>query len=292
MRLDNTDENVCIAREGVVKLLGDFRLAVVLEQLIYWSRKTRDYDRFLQEEIILISESGDKSNVGKRHGWIYKSAKELSEELMGIGAPSTIAKDLVELENRGFIESRNNPKYKWDHTKQYRPNYIKIQAELLKLGYIHDKIGISKKMITEYRPISIRDKSNNNSDKTIPETTTETANKDSKDSQPAAGPKSKPRTDPHSLMVSALQKTIKMDMKIGSNAGRIVRASKQLREAGYTHEDILAYKDNWKKDWRYKRDKSPPALTTLLSEIEKKESWEDEIERNRKIAQAAWDAAK
>jgi hypothetical protein len=44
MKLGNGEENVVIAREGVVKLLGDFRLAVVLEQLIYWSNKTKYYD--------------------------------------------------------------------------------------------------------------------------------------------------------------------------------------------------------------------------------------------------------
>ena len=150
MKLSNGEENVVIAREGVVKLLGDFRLAVVLEQLIYWSNKTRDYDKFLEEEIELINKDGGKSDLEKRHGWIYKTAQELSDELMGIGAPPTIAKDLVKLEELGYIESRNNPKYKWDHTKQYRPNYVKIQKDLIELGYIHEKIGISQSMLTEY----------------------------------------------------------------------------------------------------------------------------------------------
>ena len=178
MKLGNGEENVVIAREGVVKLLGDFRLAVVLEQLIYWSNKTRDYDKFLEEEIELINKDGGKSDLEKRFGWIYKTAQELSDELMGIGAPKTIAKDLVKLEELGYIESRNNPKYKWDHTKQYRPNYVKIQKDLLELGYIHEKIGISQSMLTEYTPISLREKSMALSERTIPETTTEITYKD------------------------------------------------------------------------------------------------------------------
>ena len=137
MKLGNGEENVVIAREGVVKLLGDFRLAVVLEQLIYCSNKTKDYDEFLEQEIELINKNGGKSELEKRHGWIYKTAQELSDELMGIGAPPTIAKDLVHLEELGYIESRNNPKQMWDHTKQYRPNFLKIQTDLLELGYIH-----------------------------------------------------------------------------------------------------------------------------------------------------------
>ena len=116
----------------------------------------------------------------KRHGWIYKTSQELSDELMGIGAPPTIAKDLVHLEELGYLESRNNPKYKWDHTKQYRPNFIKIQTDLLELGYIHEKIGISQSMLTEYKSISLRDKSvslreksSDLPDRTIPEITSE-----------------------------------------------------------------------------------------------------------------------
>ena len=178
MKLGNSEENVVIAREGVVKLLGDFRLAVVLEQLIYWSNKTRDYDKFLEEELELINKDGGKSDLEKRYGWIYKTAQELADELMGIAAPPTIAKDLVTLEELGYIESRNNPKYKWDRTKQYRPNLVKIQKDLLELGYIHEKIGISQSMLTEYKSIYLRDKSSAQIERTIPETTTEITYKD------------------------------------------------------------------------------------------------------------------
>jgi hypothetical protein len=76
---------------------------------------------------------------------------------------------------------------------------------------------------------------------------------------------------PHKEMVQALMDATELDMKIKSNAGRIYKASKELREAGYTPEDVIAFKENWKQDWRYKKDGQPPSIAVVHSEIKKAE---------------------
>lgn len=73
----------------------------------------------------------------------------------------------------------------------------------------------------------------------------------------------------HQAIVQALSKTTGMDMKIRANAGRIVSAAKQLREAGYTADHIQKFGELWKKDWRFRQNRQPPALTTIISEISK-----------------------
>lgn len=75
----------------------------------------------------------------------------------------------------------------------------------------------------------------------------------------------------HNAMFDALADATELDIKLRLNAGRINRASKELREAGYTPKDVYAFKENWKQDWRYKRDKKPPAISIIQAEIKKAE---------------------
>lgn len=90
----------------------------------------------------------------------------------------------------------------------------------------------------------------------------------------------------HKEMVQALMDATELDMKIRVNAGKIYKASKELREAGYTPEDVNAFKNKWKQDWRYRKDRQPPSISIVHSEIkkaERKQSTEEWLaERRRK----------
>ena len=48
---------------------------------------------------------------------------------------ATIRNHLKVLINLGFIDERNNPKYKWDRTKQYRVNLVNIAKALYDKGF-------------------------------------------------------------------------------------------------------------------------------------------------------------
>ena len=69
------------------------------------------------------------------YGWIYKTADELAEEIMlGLSA-SQVRRYVRDLVDMGFISKRNNPKYKWDRTLQYRVNLVNIAKALKEKGY-------------------------------------------------------------------------------------------------------------------------------------------------------------
>ncbi|WP_066638367.1 hypothetical protein [Desulfolucanica intricata] len=75
-------------------------------------------------------------NIKYTNGWIYKSAEELSEETMLKMSASSIRKHLKELIDKGWLLERTNPIHKWDRTKQYRVNLLKIYNDLWELGYV------------------------------------------------------------------------------------------------------------------------------------------------------------
>ena len=124
-----------VIKEEFVALTGDFVKAVILNQLIYWSERVEDFDRFIQEEKQRAEVEGKEVNIELRKGWLYKSAQELSEETMLGLSPETIRRAIKELVSQGWISERINPQYKWDKTKQYRVNLHKIDEDLRSLGY-------------------------------------------------------------------------------------------------------------------------------------------------------------
>jgi uncharacterized phage protein (TIGR02220 family) len=130
-----------VIKEEFVELTGKFQLAITLQQMLYWSERRKDADKFLTEELERIVNDEGEAVAFERidpllsHGWIYKKAEELSEETM-IGVSSKAMRDyLKDLVTNGWLDERKNPKNNWDRTKQYRVNLLKIQQDLNKLGY-------------------------------------------------------------------------------------------------------------------------------------------------------------
>jgi len=126
-----------VIKEEFVALTGDFVKSVILNQLIYWSQRVNDFDKFVQEEISRAEyQEGSNYKIELRNGWIYKSADELSAETMLHMARNTTLKHIEYLVKNGWVDRRNNPENKWDRTTQYRVNLLKIHEDLLKLGYV------------------------------------------------------------------------------------------------------------------------------------------------------------
>ncbi len=124
-----------VIKEELVELTGDFKYALILNQFIYWTERRRDFDKFIEEEKKRAKTEGKELNINKTGGWVYKSSDDLADELMLGKSKTTLSRYVKELEEMGYIDSRQNPEYKWDKTKQYRVNLIKINRDLLKLGY-------------------------------------------------------------------------------------------------------------------------------------------------------------
>ena len=95
----------------------------------------KDTDRYIIEEKERALKEQLEVSMDESNGWIYKTAEELNEELMVGMSKATIGKYINQLVEAGYLDKRNNPKYKWDKTLQYRVDLVKVQKDLAKLGY-------------------------------------------------------------------------------------------------------------------------------------------------------------
>ena len=124
-----------VIKEELVELTGDYRPALILNQFIYWIERMYDADKYILEEKERALKEDMEINISESKGWVYKTAEELSEELMTGMSKSTIGRYIKQLVEKGYLHQRRNPKYKWDKTMQYRVDLYKVQLDLAKLGY-------------------------------------------------------------------------------------------------------------------------------------------------------------
>jgi hypothetical protein len=132
-------------KEELVKLCnGSFVDAIILQQMLYWSERVKDFDKFITEEKIRSQKHDIEITMELTRGWIYKTSEELSEETMLGLSKSSMRRHLQKLIKMGYMEERKNPIYKWDQTLQYRMNINKIREDLGNLGFVLDGYPISK----------------------------------------------------------------------------------------------------------------------------------------------------
>jgi hypothetical protein len=126
-----------IIKEEFVALTGNHEQAIILNQFDYWAHRTNDIDKYIDDEIARRDnpETIDILEKTKTNGWIYKSAKELLSEVMMSISEKTARRHLITLVKHGWLQERSNPEYKWDKTKQYRYNLLKVAKDLQALSY-------------------------------------------------------------------------------------------------------------------------------------------------------------
>lgn len=139
---------VAVIREEYMAILdNDPTAAIILNQFIYWSQRVNDFDEFIEEENNRIED--DSQKIPKLQGWIYKSSKKLHEELMSCYTPETIRTKVNILVKKKLLEKRKNPKYKWDHTYQYRLDTHRLRELLDEKGHVlqgYKLLPLSKKL--------------------------------------------------------------------------------------------------------------------------------------------------
>lgn len=139
-------------KEELVALTKDYKLAIVLQQMIYWNERCDDFDEFIEEENSRKNKNKEDTELEKMNGWVYKKAEQLSEETLMNVSPKQIIRYLKKIEEKGWIEARNNPKYKWDRTLQYRLNLIKLMTDLNAIGYQLEGYAMFKQEKKETSP--------------------------------------------------------------------------------------------------------------------------------------------
>lgn len=165
-----------VIREDLLSITKDYRKAILLNQFIYWSERVSDADKFIEKENEIAKNNGEVERE-LFYGWIYKTAEELADEVMlGLSA-SQIRRYINDLVELGYLSKRNNPKYKWDRTLQYRVNLANIAKGLKKNGFpLSDyKIDIPDDENTITHPCVINDELEENQSQSgecaIPENT-------------------------------------------------------------------------------------------------------------------------
>ncbi len=131
-----------VIKEELLALTGDFKLALVLNQMIYWSQYIGDFDRFVIEE---ERRRNEDFGIELLNGWIYKKAEKLVEDTMMTVSSKAMRRYLKALVDAGWLDERNNPHHNWDHTKQYRVNLVNIQTDLFRRGYYLDGYKVDSK---------------------------------------------------------------------------------------------------------------------------------------------------
>lgn len=291
-----------VIKEELVVLTGDCLKAVVLNQFIHWSERTRDFDAFIEEE----KKRNPETVVNLTHGWIYKSAKELSDEVM-IGSHDTVARKLAELVKDGWIKRRNNPNYTWDRTYQYRPAIREIQIALQELGYALDgyPLVINRECITQSaesnaqsasaipeitnkdyleersitnvidpasqaQPLSLQDELMTLNG-TAPTVSPRTEKKERKPREPKVTTLAPNANNYHREMFTALATLCKVDPKL--KRGQLNAASKRLREAGYDPASLDKFANWWySQDFRGQQGK-PPSIGQVEELILQATQW-------------------
>ena len=180
-----------VIKEELVELTGNYKLALVLNQFLYWTERVgiKRYNKFEKEETQRAAGEVD----GLEGGWIYKTSKDLSEELMIDVSDTTVRRYINELEDQGYLIERRNPKIKFDQTKQYRILLLEVKNDLEELGYQLQGYKYSDKAYGCTNPHnedwnsnnvdcnSINEDSNSNNVDAIPESTSDSTSENTSD---------------------------------------------------------------------------------------------------------------
>lgn len=120
-----------VIKEEFVELTGHYISALILNQFLYWTERVQDFDRFLLETQLRQK----NVDIDLQGGWVYKTASDLSDELMIGVSHQTIRRYLQKLVDSGLVLERNNPANSWDRTLQYRVDIVAVVQALDALGY-------------------------------------------------------------------------------------------------------------------------------------------------------------
>ncbi|MEC0238227.1 hypothetical protein P4H71_28335, partial [Paenibacillus kribbensis] len=155
----------CTIKEEYVELTGDAVSAAIMNQMIFWQEVINKSDSEKIAEIEVLEQIGDHNKANKlrtqlRDGWFWKSAQNLSDEIM-FSTRATVDRKLKALVDNGLIESQKNPdpKKKFDHTNHYRINLAAIQRKLEALGFSLEGYTIQRPLPNGNLPIAQNEQS-------------------------------------------------------------------------------------------------------------------------------------
>lgn len=123
-----------VLREDLMVLTGDLCQSMVLGQMIYWTKTLDKINDWLFEENKRLAES-DIPQHDYNYGWIWKSAREMKEDLMNAFSEDAIQRAFTALTNKGILMKRNNPFVRYDRKLHYRVDLVLLRRLLRERGF-------------------------------------------------------------------------------------------------------------------------------------------------------------
>lgn len=152
--------------------------AALLNNMEFWTNIKLAIQKQLQIENELAANEG-LPLIPDDDTWVYKTHEETQEELLDVFGRNKIVTNTAWLVSQGYIKTRNNPRYKWDKTKQYSLDIQTLQDAISNLPSFKTKR--SKRIKLNDAKLRIK--------RAIPQTTSQTTSQNTKeiDSSPQNG---------------------------------------------------------------------------------------------------------
>lgn len=256
------------AQESLTVFDTDFAVAfglekgIFLSRLIYFCRPESKLGKIID---------GKKYYYSSYPNWLKKSFPWMAE--------STLRRYIKDLEDANVIVSVQGSNT--NRTKYYAPNFEVIWDILSKqFPETYAKMRNATAQ-NEQMPCAQNEQMLINSKSlTVNTSSNEDVGKDQNGGTP-----SKPR--PRDLMFDMVAEICVMDpILVGS---RIAKASHALKKAGYTSDQVLAFRDYWQRtSYQYKKDKKPPTPEQLIAQIKQSLVYSQGLDTDYSEDQKTW----
>lgn len=123
-----------VLREDLMAVTKDLTQSMVLGQMLYWTKTLDAVNEMIFEENKRLAEE-NLEQYDYNYGWIWKSAKEMREDLMMAFSEDAIQKAFSVLSASGLLMKRNNPKVRYDRKLQYRIDLVFLRRKLKDCGW-------------------------------------------------------------------------------------------------------------------------------------------------------------
>lgn len=111
-----------VLQEELMALTRNTSQAILLNQFLYWTRRSYEFDEFLELENQRRQQLKlPPVNVQFQDGWFSKSLESLSDETMILSSERSLKGFLLSLVERGWVERRPNA-FTFGKDDQYRVN--------------------------------------------------------------------------------------------------------------------------------------------------------------------------
>jgi len=136
MPLNKIPTSCAVVRKDFFKVTNHQLTAIILNQLIYWTERRKDFLEFKEETL---------TKDTKEFGWVYKTASDLKEEVLTEQSRMSVSRALIRLEALGILDVRNDPSNHFNRALQYRVNLEKLAALVKEKGFENSKYASVKK---------------------------------------------------------------------------------------------------------------------------------------------------